>query len=104
MSLNDIITNDDSLLDAIYWYEQNDGEIYTKKLSEIIKKLHREREKEYENIINTLNNEKIKDKLVGFIENYAETFREEQSCKDEHYFKYGFKDAIKLILQSYNYN
>lgn len=107
MSLNDIIKNDDDLLDELYWHEQNEGGIFTKKINEITKNIHIEREKEYKKILNILEkleDKKIKDELAELIENYAETFREEQSCNDEHCFKYGFRDAVRLILQSYNYN
>lgn len=98
--------NSDDLLNAIYWYEQNDGTIYTKEFKKIIQKINRKREENFQSInemLNYLDNEELKLNLLKAINDYADTFKNEMDYSVEHYYKYGFKDAIALIFEAFNY-
>lgn len=98
--------NKSEFLNTLYWYEENEGGIYSDNLKKIIKKVRKNREKRYKDIdklLNELENDKLKLSILEAIDSYVETFRVEKEYSIEHYYKYGFKDSIKLIIEAYNY-
>lgn len=98
--------NKSEFLDTLYWYEENEGGIYSNYLKRIVKKVRKNREKQYKHIdelLNELGDDKLKLNILEAIDGYVETFRIEKEYSIEHYYKYGFKDSIKLILEAYNY-
>lgn len=88
-----------NLLNKIF--EQREIEIYEIKQNE--RKLLLQKSKEYSNIFISINNipNAFKETRKGIKDNitkYLETFNEIQGIENEKFYKEGFSDAIKLIL------
>lgn len=98
------VTKKDELIEALYDYQENEGQFITQEYRNTLKKFYNEREEKYDEIIKTFEKystnldeiREIKDKIIKC----KELYNEEASMLDYIYYNVGLKTGIKLIVES----
>ncbi len=91
------------ILQILYEYRENEGEIITSEFRETLEKEQQERKKRYtkfeEELKKYVKDEKSISEIIELFEQYEDSYNNEHGLYYEQYYKTGIKDVIKLILQ-----
>lgn len=104
--LGEIIDNlekDKGIIDIIYNH-QEDNNIIDEKTMKILKELYHEEARKYQ-LIKEIIEKNIVDvnertKVLDYIEEYKELFRDETSYQVKQYYEKGFKSGVSIMIES----
>lgn len=95
--------NKSDILQALYEFRENEGDIITAEFREEIRETQEKRRSRYnqfeEELKKHVKDEKEITKIIDLFDRYEEEYNNEHGLYYEQYYKIGIKDVIKLILQ-----
>lgn len=96
------LEGDKNIIDIIYNY-QEDNNIIDEKTMKILKELYHKEARKYQLIKeiiekNIVDENEIK-KVLNYIEEYKELFRDETSYQVEQYYEKGFKSGVGIMIE-----
>lgn len=91
------------ILQTLYEYRENEGDIITSECKETIRKEQQERKSRYtkfeEKLKKNIKDEKSISEIIELFKQYEDSYNNEHGLYYEQYYKTGIKNVIKLILQ-----
>lgn len=87
-------------------FDAGENEDRLKIESQELTRCMKKRQQQYEKIISIINKKvhpKLRKTLIDNIEKYNSNFIDETHCENTLYYKNGFSDGMKILIQGLNY-